>query len=65
MLSDLEGDPFTVTFSGTSMAFLSAVFNKQDGTVKAAIDKRSVKLNGFYTLVVKVEETRSNRITSI
>ena len=32
-LSDFEGDPLTVTFSGTSLTFLQAVFNPDDGTI--------------------------------
>ena len=47
------------------MAFLSAVFNKQDGTVKASLDESSVMLNGSYTLDVKVEEKRSDGKTSV
>ena len=64
VLSDLERDTFTVSFSGTSLAFLSAIINS-DGVIKATLDQSSVKQNGVYTLDIKVEEKRSDGKTSV
>ena len=42
LLSDYEGDPFIVDFSGTSMEFISTKLN-QDGTIKVILIESRVK----------------------
>ena len=64
VLQDFEGDPFAVSFSGTSSGFISAVLNS-DGRITVNVDQSVVKQNGSYTLEIKVEEKTNSGKTSV
>jgi hypothetical protein len=53
-LSDFEGDPFSVTFSGLE-TFMTATYDAS-GNIKFILDEATA-VNGNYTLSIAVKET--------
>jgi hypothetical protein len=57
-LTDFEGDPYTVVFSGTSTDFLTPEIGS-DGTIRVSLDERKITENGNFTLELRVVETNA------
>ena len=53
-LSDFEGDPFSVTFSGLEK-FMTATYDAS-GAIKFTVDEATA-VNGNYTFSIDVKET--------